>query len=186
MIELGQRDILLTISQLLAKYNIPYLLSGSLAVSYYGFPRATHDIDFVVEVGKQNSSKMLDVVGDLGEKYLCDEGEVKKAILEFSQFNLFHIATGIKIDFWPLRDMEFEKNKLLREKTFILGKQRIKIISPEDLILTKLLWCKEVRSEKHLRDCRGVIKVQGENLDRKYLSLWIKRFKLEKLFEGIG
>ena len=45
--------------------------------------------------------------------------------------------------------------------------------SPEDVILKKLLYFQEGGSEKHLRDIIGVLKVQGEKLDRKYIADWI-------------
>ena len=50
MNEQGQRDILITFAKLFRRFNVPYLLTGSFAVSSYGYPRATHDIDFVLEV----------------------------------------------------------------------------------------------------------------------------------------
>jgi hypothetical protein len=53
------------------------------------------------------------------------------------------------------------------------------LISPEDLILAKLQWGKRSQSEKQWRDVLGVMKVQGDNLDRSVLAEWAKAIGLE-------
>lgn len=47
--------------------------------------------------------------------------------------------------------------------------------SPEDVILKKLQYYLEGRSEKHIRDIAGVIRVQGDALDRTFISEWATR-----------
>jgi hypothetical protein len=42
-------------------------------------------------------------------------------------------------------------------------------VTPEDIILMKLLWRRESRSEKQWRDALGVAKVQGTRMDWNYL-----------------
>lgn len=185
MVESGQQDILLTIVRLLTRYKISYLLSGSFAVSYYGFPRSTHDIDFVIEVKNKDLSQLLKAVKKLGKAYLFDEKQIKEAVRNASQFNIYHLDTGIKIDFWPITQSIFELSKFKRAKELVVDKQRVIVVTPEDLILTKLLWCKRIRSERHLRDCIGIIKIQKGDLDKDYLTEWVKKLKLEDLFEEV-
>ena len=72
MADLGQRDILLTVTKNLNTYHISYLLTGSFAVSYYGIPRATHDIDFVIEIDKENLDKLNMCLKKLSKEYLFD------------------------------------------------------------------------------------------------------------------
>lgn len=185
MAELGQKDILLTIVKLLTKYKISYLLSGSFAVSYYGYPRSTHDIDFVIEAKQKDLPNLIDLVSELGKSYLVDVNQITKAVETSSQFNIYHVGTGIKIDFWPIRDNSFEKNKFKKAKELIIDRQKIKVITAEDLILTKLLWSKKVISERHLRDCTGILKIQGDKLEMSYLLKWVNRLKLKSLFDEI-
>lgn len=182
----GQRDLIKVFSKLLDKYKIDYLLTGSLAVSYYGYPRATHDIDFVLEISSKDSGKFLKLTKDLGESFLVDRDLIKEAIAKSSQFNLYHLETGVKIDFWISGKNEFEQGKLKRKKKILFDKQKINLISPEDLLLTKLLWCKRIRSERHLRDCVGILKVQGKQLEEGYLNFWAKRLKVEELLKEVG
>ncbi len=182
----GHRDLVEFFVKLLDKYQINYLLTGSFAVSYYGYPRATHDIDFIVEIKRRDSQKIIEACKQLGDSFIVDHSKIRKAIIKSSEFNILHPETGIKMDFWIVEQNEFEKNKFKRKKTISLDGQKINIISAEDLILTKLLWSKEVRSERHLRDCVGILKVQKNNLDRSYLDWWIRKLKLKELFEQIS
>lgn len=43
----------------LDKAEIPYMLTGGLAVSYWGLPRTTHDIDIVIEAKKEDKEKIV-------------------------------------------------------------------------------------------------------------------------------
>ena len=47
--DIGQEELLKEITSFLHKANIPYMVTGSLSIIFYGRPRASHDIDFVVE-----------------------------------------------------------------------------------------------------------------------------------------
>lgn len=183
---MGQKDILLHVSRILDKHKISYILTGSLAVSYYGYPRATHDIDFVIEIPEKSSRKILQAIRELGKGYVFDKEQIEEGIFQFSQLNVYHVETGIKIDFWIKKEEGFELLKFQRKRQIVIDKQKIYIVSPEDLLLTKLLWCKKVRSERHLEDCLGILRVQGNKLDKKYLNSWAKKLKLESLFEEIS
>jgi len=182
---MGHRDLVKIFSNLLDKFKIPYLLTGSLAVSYYGYPRATHDVDFVVEIKNINLSNFWRFLKTLDKSYIFNKGEIKQAIANSSQFNLYHPGTGIKIDFWIIGKNEFEQNKFRRQKIILIDKQKVNLVSAEDLLLTKLLWCKKIESERHLRDCAGIWQVQENKLDKKYLNLWVKKLGVVKLFEEI-
>jgi hypothetical protein len=46
--------------------KVKYLVIGGLAVSLYGVPRTTQDIDLVISTDRQNVLKLLSVLKDLG------------------------------------------------------------------------------------------------------------------------
>lgn len=180
---MGQREILLLISKLLTDLKIPYLLTGSFASSYFGFPRATHDIDFVIEVSFKDFSRLEKTLKKLEDEFIIDLAYVKENIGNETHFDIYHAESGIKVDFWPIKKSEFNTSRLRRKREEIIFGEKIWVISPEDLILTKLLWCREVRSEKHMRDCAGIIKIQGDKLDQKYLSNWAKKLGIGDLYK---
>lgn len=61
-----------------------------------------------------------------------------------------------------------------RKKVNILG-EKTSIITPEDLILIKLLWYEESESTRHLEDAQSIIVIQGDTLDKKYLRQWARQ-----------
>ena len=52
--------------KLLNKYEVEYLLIGGYAVAFYGFLRATSDIDFWIATNNQNANKMVEVLHEFG------------------------------------------------------------------------------------------------------------------------
>ena len=59
--------------KLLNQYGVEYMLIGGYAVVYYGYPRATNDIDFWIATDKTNAQKMVAVLHDFGFKKGVDE-----------------------------------------------------------------------------------------------------------------
>ncbi len=51
---MGEIEILQKLNRFFKWFHIPYLLTGGFAVTYYGEPRATNDIDFLIEITDRN------------------------------------------------------------------------------------------------------------------------------------
>ncbi len=51
---------------LLNSHKAQYLLIGGYAVGYYGFPRATGDIDIWINANSQNAEKLASVLSEFG------------------------------------------------------------------------------------------------------------------------
>jgi len=47
------------IVEVLDAAGVPYMLTGSLAAAYYAVPRATQDIDVVIETGAQGIDHLV-------------------------------------------------------------------------------------------------------------------------------
>lgn len=62
--------------KLLNENSVRYLLIGGYAVGYYGYPRATHDMDVWIAVDSVNAEKMVDVMAEFG----FAEGAISKEI----------------------------------------------------------------------------------------------------------
>lgn len=52
--------------RLLNSRQVEYLLIGGYAVGYYGFPRATADMDIWIAVHPRNAQKMVEVMREFG------------------------------------------------------------------------------------------------------------------------
>ena len=178
---------LIPVVNVLEKYTIPYYICGSIASSIYGMARATMDIDIVADVKLHHISLLRQ---ELEKLYYIDEGMIKKAIQNSSSFNLIHLETVIKIDVFIFKDIPFHQNALeLKIKdTFEDDDKKTKFYfsSPEDIIISKLQWYElgGKVSERQWLDIIGVIKIQGNSLDKNYLQVWSKKLKIFKLLEN--
>lgn len=52
--------------RLLNSHQVEYLLVGGYAVGYYGYPRATGDMDIWVALAPQNAQRLTQVLNDFG------------------------------------------------------------------------------------------------------------------------
>jgi hypothetical protein len=146
------------------------MVSGGIAVSYWGFPRTTHDIDIVIEANEKDKDKIITLFKK--DFYISDEA-VQEAIKERFTFNIIDNKSGIKIDFWLVKRDAFGKLEFKRKlKKKIFG-ENIFIISPEDLILCKLIGYKETQSHRRLDDAKSILATS--KVDLKYIKNWAKR-----------
>jgi predicted nucleotidyltransferase len=52
--------------KLLNEKNVKYLLVGGYAVGYYGYPRATNDMDLWIEIHPENAQRIVSVLKEFG------------------------------------------------------------------------------------------------------------------------
>jgi hypothetical protein len=182
-------DILLALKPLIKTFNelsIPYYIGGSLASSIYGMPRATLDADIVADISFNHIKSLK---SNLEEAYYIDENMIKKAIKNNSSFNLIHLETSVKIDIFVYKNDAYQQNAIERrvEDTLVENDRSSKFCfaSPEDIIINKLNWYKIGNgfSERQWLDIIGVIKIQGNSLDKKYLKEWAIKLNLIELLK---
>lgn len=58
---MSQEEFFATVIQILNHLKIPYMLTGSHASNFYGEPRSTHDIDFVVVITPADATALLNL-----------------------------------------------------------------------------------------------------------------------------
>ena len=64
--------------RLLILNQVEYLLVGGYAVGYYGYPRATADLDIWIALHPQNGNKLVEVLKELLARQT--DGEVKRPL----------------------------------------------------------------------------------------------------------
>ena len=166
-------ELLAKIAEILGELEIPYAITGGFGVSVWGNPRSTNDIDVIVEMAEKNVKPLVNKITALNKNIYADEDMVRDALSHKSEFNFIDPDMGFKIDFFVLSDNAYNKLKIkraiLRE---VFGITKAYFVSPEDLILSKLLWSKENYSQKQLEDVKTVLRNRKIKLDMKYLKNW--------------
>lgn len=184
--EQDQAELLKIISSFLEKNEIPYMITGAWSAIFYGRPRASHDIDFVVELRPTEAQKFLAAAKKLSGDFSVQPEDVKDALLNKSIFNMVYLPTYLKLDFWLLKEEEFDRSRFSRRRQVEILGQPMMMASAEDTILQKLKWYQMGKIEKHLVDAAFVYQVQLKNLDQKYLNLWVKKLKVGEYFKELG
>lgn len=183
--EKDQAALLIEIASFLDKHAIPYMITGALSVVFYGRPRASHDIDFIVEIKKEEVKKVIEAFKSLPTVYSVQPETIEEAVEKKNMFNVIYLPSYLKLDFWLLTNEEFDQQRFKRRITVDLLDHKMTLTTPEDTIIQKLLWYKEAHIEKHLVDAAFVLKIQEDKLDKKYLENWIKKLKLTKLYKSL-
>ena len=181
-------DILIAVQpviQAFEKLSIAYYIGGSIASSLYGMARATLDVDIVADLKVDHIAPLKQF---LEHQYYIDEDMIAEAIRTNSSFNLIHLETMIKIDVFMHKDQPYPLEALQRIRKDTLEETaniEFYFSSPEDIIISKLQWYKlgGLVSERQWLDVSGVIKVQGDSLDKKYLKGWSRKLGLSSLLK---
>jgi hypothetical protein len=147
------------------------MLTGSLASSLQGVPRASHDVDLVVDALPEHAPL---IVAALNEPQLyIDEGAVADAVARRTMFNVIDSSTGDKADFWLLREDAYDRERFSRRISVQALDLELAVSSPEDTILMKLRWSAQAGgSQKQTDDAIGVYEFQSDRLDERYLDEW--------------
>lgn len=169
MEEINPSKLLTQVTAVLDKLGIPYFITGGFAVSVWGRPRATFDIDIVVKLIEPEVPKLAKMLRSVSKFGYIDEDTAKEAIRTNGEFNFIDPETGVKADFWVAKDDEIMEEEYRRIKKKKINGQEVCFISPEDLILSKLRWYKISPSSRHLEDVESILKISGDIIDKNYL-----------------
>lgn len=173
-------DVLRIIGERLESAGIPFMLTGSFALGYYGKPRMTRDLDFVVAL----IARQVDgLVAAFSQDFYIDEGAVRTAVKSQRMFNLMHFASGIKVDLIVRKDSEYRQVEFERRKPVELANVSTWITSREDLILSKLIWARDANSELQKRDVRTLL---DDSVDWSYLREWATKLGISDMLEEVS
>ena len=176
---LTELDILGDISQRLDSLAVPYMLTGSLAMSYYAVPRMTRDIDLVVALP---AARVPALVKALTPDYMIVAEAVADAVADCFQFNAIHEASVIKVDFVCRKSDPFRLQEFERRQRITIGAFHTWIVAREDLVIAKLLWAKDSRSETQRNDVRNLL---AGPCDWPYLTSWASRLGIAGDLEAL-
>lgn len=157
----------------LEEVNIPYMLSGSLAMNVYTVPRMTRDVDIVINLKLDDIDRFSDLFKD--GFYIYEEG-IKTEIQRQGMFNVIDYKSGEKVDFIIRKNTEFHIHEFKqRKRTNVFG-FRAWVVSAEDLIISKLKWIQDLESETQKRDIENLLNIP--EIDQDYVKNWCSKLDL--------
>ena len=163
--------------------NVPFMLTGSLAAAFYGQPRATQDVDVVVEL----DADLLDrLIADLlGAGFYVSSDAAHEALAHHGLFNAIDPGTGWKVDIIIRKDRGFNRSEFGRRVPAELLGIQLALTTVEDLIIAKLEWSELGVSELQRRDVAGIIESAGDEIDLAYVERWIDELGLRPAWDRV-
>ena len=171
-------NTLQTVAERLDQAHLLYMITGSVAMSFYAMPRMTRDIDIVIELRRDDALRLADI---FKKDFYVDMEMISEAIRDVGMFNMIHDQTGVKIDFVVRKSERYRKIEFDRRRKIVVQGRELWLVSQEDLILSKLCWAKDSQSEIQLRDVKNLLNDPG-SLDLNYLGMWAKELDIDQMY----
>lgn len=174
----GRAGLLHEIVTALEEAGIPFMIAGSVASGYHGEPRASYDVDIVIDANAEQVKLLAELVQP--RHYIAFDAALEAAA-QRSAFALVDLTTGLKTDLFFRQDRPFSIAEFERRQPALIAGAPAFVVSVEDCILSKLEWSQQVASERHYQDAMQVARVAGAELDRAYLNEWAKALDVQRL-----
>jgi hypothetical protein len=171
--------------EVLESLDIPYMVVGGFAAIFYGEPRLTIDVDIVIDMRREHIRPFVDAF-PIPEYYVSEQG-VRDSLWRRYPFNVIEPTTGAKVDLVPLTRDPFTRAAFQRRQRMIYDQagHSASFITPEDIVVAKLVAHRKTGSDKHLRDARGVLLTQWGELDLKAIRDSARQSGVLKIFEKL-
>ena len=166
-------DLLKLVARRLNGAEFDYMLSGSVALTFYGKPRMTRDIDIVIMIPLKAVDRFVKL---FEQDFYIDKDMVTDAIRNQTMFNIIHLETVIKVDFIICKNEEYRILEFNKRKKKKLEEQDVFVVSLEDLIISKLYWAKDSFSEMQIKD---IVILMDLDFDMDYVKKWCARLGLD-------
>jgi hypothetical protein len=180
-------EFLKLILECLESAGVEYLIGGAIAEWAWGEPRATQDLDIVInlpikavgrfskELEERNMLVPVDIIMDA---IMEDRADIP--------LNAIHMYSGFKADLYLMRDGDALRQSAFQRRVSVdygppIGK--VYVHSPEDLILYKLMYLGLSGQPKHARDIAAILRAQKNQLDFGYIEEWVTQLGLGSVWK---
>ena len=182
-------DFVMLVLDALAESDIPYLIGGAVAGWAWGEPRATRDLDLVIQIPEGAADKFSE---ELAKRDMLLPAEIIQERLKDRRgdvpLNAIHGSSGYKADLYLLREGDAFREEAFRRRVLVdlgPGLGKLYLHTPEDLIIYKLLYYNISQQTKHIRDISSIVQTMGDQLDIAYINKWVAIKELNSLWKSI-
>lgn len=144
------------------------MVTGSLVSAVHGEPRATRDLDVVID--PEPADVELLVAEFPSDRFYVNDAQA--ALARRDMFNILDLTSGWKADLIIRKDRPFSREELARRQPATIAGVETYISTPEDAILSKTEWHAASGSERQRRDVVEMLIANFDTLDRDYLERW--------------
>jgi len=162
--------------------KVDYMIGGAIAEWAWGEPRATQDLDVVInlpiksigvfsrELEKRDMLVPADIILDTIAE---DRADIP--------LNAIHMHSGLKADLYVMRDGDALRQSAFKRRVLVdygppIG--NVYVHAPEDLIIYKLMYLGLSGQPKHARDIAAIMKARKESIDFQYIEQWVAQLGL--------
>lgn len=158
-----------SLQERLQRAGIPSAVIGGLALSIWGEPRATRDVDVRVLLGREEAARLVMLLADTYVPLADDPLET----LQKMGFLFVQDPAGVRLDLL-LADTEFDREVVRRARPIEVASDRVVYVcSAEDLLIYKLISTRP----RDYEDAVSIIHRQGDSLDDQYVEHWLRQFE---------
>ena len=168
----------------LNSFSVPFMIVGSLSSNYYGVARATHDADFVVELGDVS---LTQIASKLGPDLRLDPQITFESVTGTTRYRFELTGQDYTIEVFLLSGDAHDRQRFERRVRTDMYGEAVYIPTPEDVIVMKLRWYSIARRRKDRDDIVNMLIVQRDRIDLAYIRSWAEQHgSIAKLEELLG
>jgi hypothetical protein len=169
--------------------KVDYMIGGAIAEWAWGEPRATQDLDVVINLpirsigkfSKELEKRDMLVPADI----ILDTMTEDRADIPL---NAIHMHSGLKADLYLMRDGDALRQSAFKRRVLVdygppIGK--VFVHTPEDLIIYKLMYLGLSGQPKHARDIAAILKAKQGSIDFQYIERWVTQLGLGAVWEEL-
>lgn len=164
-------EFLRKVVEILDDAGIPYMLTGSLASAYYAVPRATQDLDVVIEAAQGGIDRVVRGLHDAG--CYVDRDAALEAWRTHGQFIAIDPESGWKVDLILRKDRSYSRTEFQRRERAVLLGVDVVVATLEDVLISKLGWGSLGDSALQRQDVTRLLERTWKRLDRAYADKWV-------------
>jgi len=186
---LGYSEFVMLVLEALEAADVPYLIGGAVAAWAWGEPRATRDLDLVIQIPKGSEVKLskemekrdmllpADIIQDRLKDHSGDD-----------HLNAIHGSSGYKADLYLVKEGDRFRNEAFRRRVLVdlgPGLGELYLHTPEDLIIYKLQYYNVSQQSKHISDIASIVQTMGDKLDTHYIQKWVAENDLATIWKSV-
>ncbi|TFG11330.1 hypothetical protein EU537_12670 [Candidatus Thorarchaeota archaeon] len=161
-------EVLRLVCRYLNDHDMTYVMVGGIAVMYHGVPRTTVDIVFILKLDDHEIEQFTTFLNS--ENFDVSKKDLADALREGTHCTVFVGDGLLRLDLQGISS-EFDEMTLERRISVEFAGVQMYIGSAEDTIINKILF----QGEQDLRDARGILVRNEEDLDHAYIEMMCKK-----------